>query len=189
LHHAECPHTNDRRFFVMNIEYPILATVFVCCLLIRAGYEILKEAHKINPESKPIFAVILTVMLTLWLTWFALCASEPHQSELPLLIRWFGLAVFISGLILSVGALIQLRGVENIDHLVTTGLFKKIRHPMYLGFLGWLLGWSLFHSATVSLGVGVPGIAGVLWWRHLEEARLRLQFGTAYEQYRETTWF
>ncbi len=173
----------------MNIDYSLLVGVFVACLAIRGGYEILKETHKINPESKPAYAVILTVMLTLWLTWFGLCAAEVHQFELPRLVRWLGFGMFIGGVILAVGALIQLRGVENINHLVTSGLFKKIRHPMYLGFIGWLLGWSLFHSALVSLGIGVLGVASVLWWRHLEETRLRLQFGEAYEQYRLTTWF
>jgi len=173
----------------MNIDYSILAIVFVTCLAIRGGYEMLKEMHKINPESKPIFAVILTVMLILWLSWFRLCPLDPFQSELPESIRWFGLAVFILGLVLAVGALIQLRGVENINHLVTTGLFKKIRHPMYVGFIAWILGWSLFHSAIVSLAIGVVSILSILWWRHLEEVRLRVQFGNAYEQYRLTTWF
>lgn len=173
----------------MNIDDTILATVFVACLAIRAAYEFLKETRKINPESKPVFAVILTVMLTLWLSWFALCPQDPFQIELPALIRWFGLAVFIVGLVLAFGALIQLRGVENIDHLVTTGFFKKFRHPMYVGFILWILGWGLFHGAIVSLAVGGIGIISVLWWRHLEEARLRIPFGVAYEQYRVTTWF
>ncbi len=38
--------------------------------------------------------------------------------------------------------MIQLKGLENINHLVTTGLFSKIRHPMYDGFILWILGWA-----------------------------------------------
>jgi protein-S-isoprenylcysteine O-methyltransferase Ste14 len=90
---------------------------------------------------------------------------------------------------LAVVALIQLRGVENIDHLVSTGLFKKLRHPMYTGFILWIIGWGPYHSAILSLGIGLVGIAGILWWRHLEDVRLEVQFGSRYQQYRLTTWF
>lgn len=38
-------------------------------------------------------------------------------------------------LVLAIGGLVQLRGLENIDHLVTTGLYSRIRHPMYVGFI------------------------------------------------------
>jgi len=186
---AAFPPICDWMCISMNIDYTILTIVFVACLAIRDAYEMLKETHKINPESKPIFAVILTVMLILWLSWFALCPRDPFQIDLPPLVRWLALAVFLVGLILAFGALLQLRGVENIDHLVTTGFFKKVRHPMYAGFIAWILGWSLFHGAIVSLAVGVVGIISVLWWRHLEEVRLRVQFGDTYEKYRMTTWF
>jgi protein-S-isoprenylcysteine O-methyltransferase Ste14 len=68
-------------------------------------------------------------------------------------------------------------------------LFTKIRHPMYVGFIAWILGWSIFHSAIISLAIGLIGIVSVLWWRRLEEARLEVQFGASYQQYRLTTWF
>jgi protein-S-isoprenylcysteine O-methyltransferase Ste14 len=173
----------------MNIDFLIPAILFPACLAFRCGYELLKDAHKINPESKPVFAAILTVMCILWVSWFTLCRFDPFQVQLPDPIRWFGFSIFAAGMVLAVGALIQLRGVENIDHLVTTGLFKKIRHPMYVGFIAWILGWSIFHSAIISLAIGLIGIVSVLWWRRLEEARLEVQFGATYQQYRLTTWF
>ena len=173
----------------MNISYLIPAVLFLFCLVIRSVYELLKEARKINTESKSIFACILTVMCVLWVSWFSLCLMDPYRMDLPDSVHWIGLAVFIIGTILAVGALIQLRGVENIDHLVTTGLFKKIRHPMYMGFISWIFGWSIYHSAIVSLAIGVPCIASILWWRHLEDGRLEVQFGKRYRTYRLTTWF
>jgi protein-S-isoprenylcysteine O-methyltransferase Ste14 len=60
---------------------------------------------------------------------------------------------------------------------------------MYVGFISWLLGWSIYHSALISLLIGLIGIVSVLWWRHLEERRLEVQFGSSYQQYRLTTWF
>jgi len=72
----------------------------------------------------------------------------------PGIVRWIGFAIFLAGLGLSIEAVIQLKGLENINHLVTTGLFSKIRHPMYDGFILWILGWAIYHGAVISLLVG-----------------------------------
>jgi protein-S-isoprenylcysteine O-methyltransferase Ste14 len=108
---------------------------------------------------------------------------------MPRPLRWIGLLTVAMGTVFAVGALVQLKGVENIDHLVTSGLFRKIRHPMYMGFIFWIVGWSIVNGAVVGSGVGLTGVASVLWWRHLEEVRLEGQFGSRYQQYRLTTWF
>jgi protein-S-isoprenylcysteine O-methyltransferase Ste14 len=173
----------------MESSFVIPGVLFVVCLAIRFGYESLKESRRIHPENKVIFVLIFSSMCALWVSWFTLCPADPLRVELPSPVRWIGLAIFIFGTILAVGALLQLRGVENIDRLVTGGLFKKLRHPMYLGFISWIVGWSIYHSAIASLGIGVLGIASVLWWRRLEDARLEVQFGRRYHEYRLTTWF
>lgn len=183
------PSVNYIRYPAMNNSFLISAVIFLTCLVIRSSYELLKEARKINTENKIIFAMIFTSMSILWMSWFSLPPVDPYPADLPGPLRWIGLAVFITGALLAVGAFIQLRGVENIDHLVTTGLFGKFRHPMYLGFIAWILGWSIYHGAILSLAIGAVGIANILWWRHLEEARLEVQFGESYRQYRLTTWF
>jgi protein-S-isoprenylcysteine O-methyltransferase Ste14 len=173
----------------MNTTFLVLAVVFSVCLAIRALYELLKEARTINPEDTRIVAGMFSVMMILWVSWFALPEADPEPMGVPAVIRWAGLAVFIIGTVLAVGALVQLRGVENIDRLVTTGLFKRIRHPMYLGFICWLLGWSVANDGGASLLLGLVGVASVLWWRRLEERRLGVQFGDGYRQYRLRTWF
>jgi protein-S-isoprenylcysteine O-methyltransferase Ste14 len=85
--------------------------------------------------------------------------------------------------------LLGLRGVANIDHLVTTGLFARLRHPTYTGFVPWIVGGAAFHGAAVSLLPGLLGIASVQHWRHLEELKLERVYGEAYRAYRSTTWF
>jgi protein-S-isoprenylcysteine O-methyltransferase Ste14 len=173
----------------MDTNYFILIALFLLCLTIRSSYELLKEAGKVNPESKPLFAFIFTTMCTLWVCWFALCPLDPFQMNLPEAVRWGGLALFVVGMILAFGALLQLKGLENIDHLVTTGLFAKLRHPMYTGFTLWILGWSTYHGAIASLSVGLIGVANILYWRRLEDMRLLVRYGETYKVYRLTTWF
>jgi protein-S-isoprenylcysteine O-methyltransferase Ste14 len=173
----------------MGGSYLILVVIFLVCLFLRTGYELLKEAGKIDPENKLIFGLIFSTMCLLWVSWFSLCPLDPSPVNLPEVLRWIGLGLFIGGMIFAVGALVQLRGVENIKHLVTSGLFAKIRHPMYTGFVLWILGWSIYHNAILSLFVGLIGIANILYWRRLEEARLLAQHGDTYQAYQLTTWF
>lgn len=164
------------------------AALFLSSLAIRAIYEVRKEARRIDPENRVVFAGIFSVMMMLWVSWFSLPEWDPVPMGLPDTVRWAGLVVFVIGTILAVGALVQLRGVENIDRLVTTGLFSRVRHPMYLGFICWLFGWGIARDAGASVLLGLAGVASVLWWRRLEEKRLEQQFGDRYLQYRRATW-
>lgn len=173
----------------MTDLFPLFAGIFLLCLAVRGTYELLKEAGRINLESTPLFVAIFSTMILLWTSWFTLCPLDPSKVALPEAVTLAGLAIVLSGTILAVGAFIQLRGVENINHLVTTGLFKRLRHPMYTGFISWIVGWGLFHGATTGLAIGAVGIVCILWWRHLEERRLGVQFGADYVRYRSTTWW
>jgi protein-S-isoprenylcysteine O-methyltransferase Ste14 len=173
----------------MKSGYFLALGLYLAALAIRTGYELLKKAGRVNPKSTILFIFILLVMCLLWVSWFDMCPQDPMRLLLPDLIRWLGLAIFVTGLGLAVGALIQLRGVENIDHLVTTGLFARLRHPMYLGFILWILGWAIYHGAALSLIAGFVGIGNIIYWRYLEENHLANTYGDEYLTYRRQTWF
>jgi len=64
-----------------------------------------------------------------------------------------------------------------------------VRHPMYLGFMTWIVGWALAQGAIVSLAVGLAGIVNIFFWRHLEEQHLESCYGDVYRAYRAKTWF
>jgi len=173
----------------MNTDYLIFLGLYLLSLAIRTSYELLKKAGRVNPKNTMVFAVILVVMCLMWATWFAMCPLDPLRLALPEGVRWVGLGVLIVGLGLSIGALVQLKGVENINHLVNTGLFSRIRHPMYAGFILWIFGWAIYHGALLSIIVGFVGIGNILYWRRLEEAELELRYGENYRRYRKETWF
>ena len=166
-----------------------LVALYLAALAVRTGYELLKKAGKVDPRNQALFLMILMDMIVLWASWFTACSMDPARLVLPAVARRAGLAVLVLGLVLAVGALIQLRGVENIDHLVTTGLFGVVRHPMYLGFILWILGWAVFQGSVVGLALGLVGIANILLWRRLEERHLEARYGDAYRTYRAGTLF
>jgi protein-S-isoprenylcysteine O-methyltransferase Ste14 len=154
----------------------------------RTSYELLKKAGKVNLKRKSIFMIVLIIMCLMWTSWFGLCPLDPFRLSLPKIIHWTGFGIFIIGLALAIGAFIQLRGLENINHLVTIGLFSKMRHPMYIGFILWILGWAIYHGAVVSLMVGFIGIGNIIFWLRIEEENLKSLYGKAYQEYVKETW-
>jgi len=173
----------------MTVTYYDFVAFYLAALAIRTSYELLKKAGRLDPKSLTLFVIILLDMMALWASWFTMCPMDPLHLDLSVAVHWVGLALLAGGLVLAVGALAQLRGVENIDHLVTTGFFARVRHPMYLGFTLWILGWAVFQGAIASLAVGLVGILNILVWRHLEEEHLETSYGETYRSYRASTWF
>jgi len=173
----------------MKSGFVIALATFLAGLGIRTCYEMLKRVGTVKASNKPLFVFVALVMFCLWTAWFSMCPRDPLHVALPDAVRWIGLGIFAAGLVLAVGALIQLKGVENIDHLVTTGLFARLRHPMYLGFILWIFGWAIFHGAGASAIAGLVAIGNIFFWRHLEEEHLERTYGDEYFTYRKRTWF
>ena len=173
----------------MRDDFYLFLALYLGGLAVRNIYELLKKAHRIAAGNRLAFAVVFVAMGVMWVSWFTLCPLDPYHLSLPESVRWVGLAMVIVGLGLSIGALVQLKGLENIEHLVTTGLFSKFRHPMYMGFILWILGWSFYHAAALSLLFGSLGIGSILYWRRLEDHDLESRFGEDYRYYRAKSWF
>ncbi len=172
----------------MDAAYLGAVALYVVGLAIRDVYELLKLRDRVDTTSTPVFAAVFTSMVVMWVSWFAAGMLAPVHLAVPAIVRWTGLSTVLLGVVLAVGGMWQLRGVENIDHLVTTGLFSKIRHPMYVGFALWIVGWCAFTGAVTSLLLAPFGLASVLWWRRLEESDLAERYGSVYAQYRAETW-
>ena len=173
----------------MKSGYLVFLGLYFFGLMIRAIYEQLKKTGRVNPKSVIIFAIVFFAMCLIWVSWFNMCPLDPLKLSLPRIIKWSGFGTFLVGLGLSIGAVVQLKGVENINHLVTNGLFAKIRHPMYVGFILWIFGWAIYHGAVISLFVGFVAIANILYWKKIEEEELESNYGEAYLEYRKRTWF
>jgi protein-S-isoprenylcysteine O-methyltransferase Ste14 len=171
------------------MTYFLFSGLYLISLSVRTSYEILKKSGRLNPNSKLFFTIVFIAMCVLWTSWFAMGPVDPLPVCLPDPARWIGLGLVFIGSALAIGALVQLKGLENIDRLITVGLFSRIRHPMYTGFLSWLVGWSVYHGALISFLVGLLGVGNILYWRRLEEDKLESQYGETYRAYRRHTWF
>jgi protein-S-isoprenylcysteine O-methyltransferase Ste14 len=73
--------------------------------------------------------------------------------------------------------------------LVTTGIYSKVRNPIYL-FSGLvLMGLSLFLSIWAPLVVAVVLIPPQFYRARKEERVLAAAFGEKYQVYKRSTWF
>lgn len=154
-------------------------------LAVRMVYEALKQRGTINPHNKWVFLAAVLGMSLFLPSWYFFCPLDPWRVDLPAGISTLGLIMSLAGAGLALAALAALRGVENIDHLVTGGMFKYLRHPMYTGFILWIAGWILRSGAGLSLIVGVVSIGCVLWWARLEDEKLIEVYGEEYREYRK----
>lgn len=162
--------------------------VCLLCHLLRLVYEISK-ARRVSPSRRKLPTILMYPnMAVLWVSWFGMCEADPVALGIPTFVRLSGLCLFIAGLVLVVVPVIHMRGVENTGRLITSGLFKRLRHPMYLGFLFWAIGYPIFNDAALALLTSLIWVPGILCWRHLEEIEMAREFD-AYAAYKTQTWF
>ena len=104
---------------------------------------------------------------------------------------WFGAGLVILGIAVSVAGKSHFQRVgtnvytfEEPDKLVTDGLYRSSRNPMYLGLVLAGIGAALV-SATLSALVLAAAFAITVrcWYIAFEENAMRRQFGDAYEAY------
>ena len=164
--------------------------VFVCIMthIIRSTYEILKHKKILQPTGLS-FIIVFINMALLWVSWFALCSLDEFKIILPGILRYIGLLIVILGVIFFITALFTIKTLETYEgDLITKGIYSKIRHPMYLGFILWSLGMPVYFGAYFSFILSFIFIGNILFWRHLEELDLEKRF-TGYNDYKLNTIF
>jgi protein-S-isoprenylcysteine O-methyltransferase Ste14 len=169
-------------------QWLFLVVICFATHIIRSTYGILKHKKLLIP-GKLSFAVIFTNMLVLWISWVLLCRYDYHRIELPLILNITGGILSVLGVIMFLTALFTIKTLESYEgDLITTGIYAKIRHPMYLGFIFWLAGFPMLFGAIFSYIFSIIFFCNIMFWRHLEETELIERF-PGYVDYRRKTIF
>ena len=166
----------------------ILATACIITHLVRLVYEILKHKQVLK-ASKLSFVLIFINMIILWISWILLCRFDILKISLPDIIRYMGISLAGVGLIAFLTGLLTIKTLESYEgDLIKTGIYSIIRHPMYFGFILWVIGFPIYFGALLSLILSTFFITNILIWRALEEKELEKRF-PAYLDYKKTTIF
>lgn len=81
----------------------------------------------------------------------------------------------------------SLIGIEKTTGLVTTGVYRYIRHPLYRSLLCLARGVFFKDPTWVALGMSVSTTAFLVATAKVEEVENEQYFGTAYSTYRQKT--
>jgi len=109
--------------------------------------------------------------------------------------RYAGLFLFVTGGALRIWPLFVLGNrfsglvaIQEHHELVTSGIYRYLRHPSYLGALLGFAGWALIFRSSLGLLLVVLGSTVLIARIEAEEALLASEFGSRYDEYRQRTW-
>jgi protein-S-isoprenylcysteine O-methyltransferase Ste14 len=134
-------------------------------------------------------AVALLIAVAMWF------ASKAGPSiEVPLLVRSvaFGAIALAGGAVALAGDLAFRRArttinpfrPQNTSALVTSGVYRRTRNPMYVGLLLVVVGWCVFLCSAPALLGPVAFVAYITRFQILPEERVLLsKFGPPYADY------
>lgn len=103
----------------------------------------------------------------------------------------FSWIMLFSSIYFAVAGFIQLRqhgkpqggNFENTSHLVTVGLYRYIRHPLYLSLLLLGTGIMLKNPGKSQLILGLVNIVALIITARIEEFEMIAKFGDEYRAY------
>jgi protein-S-isoprenylcysteine O-methyltransferase Ste14 len=109
-------------------------------------------------------------------------------------VRWVGVVLFAVGGALRLWPVVVLGNrfsglvaIQKEHRLVTSGIYRVIRHPSYLGLIVNALGWGLAFRSWIGVMLTASLIVPLVGRIRAEESLLSAQFGAEYEAYRAQT--
>jgi protein-S-isoprenylcysteine O-methyltransferase Ste14 len=139
--------------------------------------------------------ILIWVMITFGFTAGFFLAKHDSWKSVNSIITIFGLLSILIGIIIRWIAIVQLGKSFTVDvaitdkaRLKTDGLFRRIRHPSYLGLLITIIGFSATMNSLISFFIfSIPVTLAVLYRIRVEEKVLFQEFGNNYTDYKSKT--
>lgn len=168
----------------------LIASFALCfiCFAFRSLYVHLSSKNKRIADSRSWLTAVYVIMALLWFAWFSMNFNDPYRIALPLWLRYCGLVLFVVGFSLFLLSHAGLKRLSGGGKLVTTGIYSKVRNPMYIGFIIWVIGLPLFMGSIITLASAFIWIFHFLYWKTIEEKELEKKF-EEYTEYKKRTWF
>ena len=117
----------------------------------------------------------------LWHTLLGL-KGDPHFDVLHVASN----VLILAGFVLIASAWRVLRAAQQERRLATTGVYARVRHPQYLGFVLVMLGFLLQWPTLLTLLMFPVLIAMYVRLARREEREMRAQFGRVWDEYATT---
>ena len=145
-----------------------------------------QDRPKISPAVHPPIVALMFIVIAYFLGRFA-----PLPFSAPVILRYIGLAITFVGFLLGMAALIEFRKARttldphgSAKQVVTSGIYRFTRNPIYLGFLLMVIGLPL--NSGLYWGFVLAPFYVFMMNRLIiqhEEAYLEKKFGKTYTSY------
>ena len=175
-----------------------LKLIALLLLWIRLLYWIISEqsAQRAIPKTQRRSHKSILLIVATYSYWFLFSAQLLGLALFPFpqttLVPWIGFVIFIAGEFISVRGRIDLGvnwshgaeyQVKKSQSLVTTGMYRYVRHPIYSGFFFIVLGGQLIVESYLVIPLTLLCYAAMHVLTRKEERILIAQFGKHYSDY------
>ena len=142
----------------------------------------------IRPPKDLFFVSVQVLLLGL----FLFCIPDINF-EIPMWLRWAGMAVFVTGVAVIVAGFVTLEKnlsafptPKRSSRLVQSGIYKSIRHPIYTGILFMASGLAFYSECTWRFIVFLSLLILFRFKAAYEEKLLTQRF-SGYTEYKKTS--
>jgi len=190
---------NYRIAFLILLVMLIAMRIYFMIKVRRSGGRLMPDEQAVKREggrSFLIFRVVLFFALIVFLGMYltGMRWIDLFMVRLPGWLRWMGFALGILSVAFMTwtqmtldtqwSAQLQLR---EDHHLITSGPYARIRHPLYTSTFGWGAALSLLTANWIFVAVSMLAIAGLVWRTPKEEQMMIDAFGDDYQEYMQRT--
>ena len=175
----------------MNITVVIYASIlfFLSELILRITKHSEEKSVKKKDDKKSLTIFWFIIPVSLTIGFFA--ANYGEWTNVNNLLAILGMTLFTAGIIIRWMAIFQLDKDFTVDVAITknhnlkvNGIYKKSRHPSYLGLLLICFGLSLAMNSIVSfIIISLPVYFAIIYRIKIEESILLKEFGEPYKKY------
>jgi protein-S-isoprenylcysteine O-methyltransferase Ste14 len=136
------------------------------------------------------FRLLLVVTFLGYFGWGYWSGADPVKMNIPSSLSIpIGVILAAGGMGLFLYSELKKHGAGEVDKLVTTGIYSRIRHPMYIGLVLLHAGFPLIAKSFIACLSTILWAAIIAVWTHFEEKNLERRFGQIYIDYKKQTWF
>jgi protein-S-isoprenylcysteine O-methyltransferase Ste14 len=175
----------DRTFWV---------AIFIV-IIVTAILPSLKKTPKSSPRKQDVFFQIPALVLLIVIVIVSMGNLDYPLYTIQSPLNIAGATMFIIGLIISISAHLTINTnyswtleIREGHTLVENGLYKYVRHPIYLGTFIRVIAIPIYSSSLAGFLISLLSLPLLNYRISIEERMLVEEFGEEYKQYRERTW-
>jgi protein-S-isoprenylcysteine O-methyltransferase Ste14 len=185
--------------FLLLLAALITMRVYFMVKVRRSGGRLTPDEQAVRREGGKttfIFRVVVFVALIAFLVMYIAGAAwiDAFSFYLPVWLRWLGFGFGMISVVFWTLTQIHLDTqwsaqlqLTRDHHMVTSGPYARIRHPLYAGMFGWCIALVLLTANWIFAALCALSSAGILWRIPKEEQMMIETFGDEYKAYMQRT--